>query len=208
MNDQLGLFGQEVAPPLFAPRELSNGRRATSYSLFFALCPAPEDRSRCGQYVDVLRREHGSADAKSMAAERLHVSLVEVVAFTREQPPLQSLVDAAKAAAAQLRGSGAISLQFSQLESFDKHPACVLQCTADSRRQVLALRDQLRLWMKRREVKPASISSPHMTAYYDPALIAGKHDVETLTCSAPMLSLILSHKGCTEHELVAEWPLV
>ena len=205
MDDQLGLFGVEHAIQMFVPKALTSGCRPTSYSLFFAVRPALEDVLRCGQYVDTLCHGHGSAAAKSMSAERLHVSLIEVAAFERELPQL--VLDAARAAAEQLRSHGALMLNFDRLESFTTNSACVLSCSADSSRQVLALRDQLAMWVKRRGLKLASTSTPHMTAYYDQARRAAMYTVETLTWSARSLSLLLSHKGCTEHQLIAEWSL-
>ncbi|MGM9484122.1 hypothetical protein ACS5PN_23215 [Roseateles sp. NT4] len=142
-----------------------------------------------------------------MAAARLHVSLIEVVEFTEDRLPPLSVVEGAAAAGAQLSDSGSISLQFDRLKSFANHSACVLGCTADSHRRVITVRELLRKLLKQREIKAASVSSSHMTAYYDPARMPRDIVVETLSCVTHCLSLILSHKGCTEHETIAEWPL-
>jgi 2'-5' RNA ligase len=140
-----------------------------------------------------------------MVADRLHVTLLEVTVFVSEIP--QVVIDGAKAVAAELGSIGALQLRFDRLESFSNNSACVLGCTADCQAAVLRLRNRLLAGLKHRGIKPSSVSNPHMTAFYDPARKMASHRIEALTCSTQHLSLLLSHRGCTVHDLEAEWAL-
>lgn len=140
-----------------------------------------------------------------MAAKRLHVTLLEAANLTSELP--QPVLDGIKAVAALPRLGGPFSLAFDRLQCFNTHAACVLTCTAEARQKVLVVRDQLVASMKQQGLRPSSVSTPHMTAYYDSARVTGNHPIQQMTCSACHLSLLLSYQGCTEHALLGEWPL-
>jgi len=196
--------------PWFLPEKVGDATRpAESYLLFLALLPDEADARHLAQYG---QRHCDALDLKHpLSPERLHVTLLPVMSFPRDLPIPQLIIDAAKDAATSAARLPPIRVAFDSAQSMGKdHYALALRCDQRSQTGITVLQRTLALTLKRRGLGPrAPGGMAHMSICYhnaSPIESYPIHDAPSFT--ARRLVLLLSHRGNSHYEHVAEWQLI
>lgn len=204
MSAQIGLFGDDEGRREFKLDRLGNPEAVNGYSLFFAIFPTESDAKRISHVVERVREDHG-LKGKPFLPERLHISLQAITQF--EVPILQSVVDAACAAAARVV-CPPLAITFDNATLFDNEKAaCVFRCDKGSGQRIAPLRKQLGAGLSDVGLRHEASSAPHMTMLYDGPQRAFDESIAPMTWTATRFVLILSHLGASHHQWVAQWPL-
>lgn len=203
MPVQVCLPGLDEPPRLFRPEAPPAAQGLLrDYLLFLAIFPEPADAQRLAQVGRALLRQHGLSDA-ALQAGRLHISLQSIAAF--DGPIPQAVLDASVVAAARV-GAASLPVVFDRVLSFSRSNAFVMRCDGAGDAAIARLRQLLALELRRVGLRARPSGTPHMTLHYNAASIP-EQAIAPLRWTATRFALILSHRGLTHHQWIAEWRL-
>ena len=196
--------------PWFVPENVEAViRPAEGYLLFLALLP---DEAEAGvlaqyavQYCKALQLKY------SLPPRRLHITLLPLMLFPYGVPIPQLIIDAAKDAATSVARLSAIPVAFDSARSMGKdHYALALCCDPSSQTFITVLQRTLAQALKRRGLGPrAAGGTAHMSLCYHNTSPIGLHPVlDAPSFTARRLALLLSHRGNSHYEPIAEWRLI
>jgi len=196
--------------PWFVPEEVRGAiRLAESYLLFLALLPDEADARDLAQYgqrcCDAHHLKH------PLPPERLHITLLPLMGFPRGLPIPQLIIDAAKDAATSVARLPPIPVTLDSVQSMGKdHYALALCCGTGSQRAITVLQRTLAQALKRRGLGPqAAGGTAHMSiCYHNASPIQSYPILDAPSFTTRRLALLLSHRGNSHYEHVAEWRLI
>lgn len=205
----MSLTGMDVPQALFHPEAIADpAGRLRGYTMFYAIVPDAGDAQRLA-LVAAGRRSVLGLHGKCLPADKLHITLGDLGAFSQTLP--QTQVDAAMAVAAQVH-CPPLPIVFDRALSFGNlqapRPAApfVLRGDAGSDQAVARLRKMLEAPCKRAGLKVRASTQPHMTMLYDTRVVA-EQPIELVQWTATRFALIVSHVGLGHHQRLGQWRL-
>jgi len=203
-DDQLELLAFGDSAPSWVPTTPSGRKPANEYELFLALRPdVSNPHGLLCTACEQLQQQKRTATSKLLRPSVWHITVLELGKFTGTYPG-----DALKAieAACSSVTRPPVEVTHEGLVSFKPSGACVLTCSSDTQQAVAQLRQDLLVALRGRGVKCKSVSTSHMTLFYDRARALPETALaEPLTWTADGFSLLCSHKGLGHHEVVRHW---
>lgn len=175
--------------------------------LFFALRPDPETAARIHALAQQVR-EASALRARTLAQERLHVTLV----FLGQFPSANGLADIA-AAAARSVSARSFEIGFERLKSFGSPPGrgrrnLPLVLLTDDPAPLCALRERLVQAIAGTGAFPEAVegATPHITLLYDRKPVPEQR-VPRMFWIAREFVLVQSLVGKSEHRVLARYAL-